>query len=1341
MPSETQASNGSGTAAIDEATNDLANGSSNGLPKSKKANGKTNGHSNGDVNASNGVNINGNEHVPSGDRSHRIQSFGPHTWEAGGPQSVAHAKVRTYTDNPNNKEFPRISKPVELMRNTYDVVVIGSGYGGGVAASRMARADQSVCLLERGKERWPGEYPSGFVDAFEELHVSGDFAPGFLSGKMVDGGDPTGLYHLIVGKGQNAFVGNGLGGTSLLNANIFLETDADTLAMKVWPKELRKEGELEKYYERARHMLQPEPYPDDWPELPKLTMLEKQAQALGLGQKFYRPPQTTRFIGGPNSTGVEMYPSALTGMDSTGVNDGSKSSTLVNYLADAWNWGAEMFCECEARYIKKHPDQEGYLVFFAWHGSKRGAFHSNLYEDLMWVHAKKCVFLGAGAIGSTEILLRSKKLGMKMSDKVGTGMSGNGDMLAFGYNTDDKVNAIGRTHPSPYNPVGPTITGVIDNRLGHDNPLDGYVIEEGAIPKALAPLFQFMLEKLPGSQLPTGQTLSDKVKHALSQQGSRLLGPYYKNGSIEKTQVYLIMSHDSNQAILSLEDDKPRLEFLGVGRSAHVEYLNDILKKATQAVGGTFVNNPFYAALGQQEITVHPIGGACLAKDGTADTGVTNQFGELLTGNGTETYPGVVVTDGAVVPTALGVNPFATITALAERSVEHAAESIGAEIDFETQNKTLDLFGEPQFPVEMRRVTATDLQVAKASALIEETKVSQSSGYGFSEVMSGFIHVAAGLDGDELEDYETASKTAEGLCEAARFFLSVKAWDTQKIVRRPDHSAMLTGTFICSSLPGSPFMVQRGDFQLFNLETMAPGTRNLTYDFDMTSVTGDIYHFHGYKVVDSSVALDPFKFWKATSTLYVTITKVENTYKRTVIGRGILHINPMDFLSEIFTLKPSGRNFISKIASTASFMGYFAKQSANLFFTPFTYLQYPAVTYSGYINDTPPDQSYKIKASDGVHTLMHMWESQNPDIPTKNLFLIPGASVDHQIFALPTIEVNAVNYFTRAGYRVYVTVHRICQLMVAENNWTTYDSRLDIKACLEYIRTHTDNGTKKIYTIAHCMGSVAFSSGLLDGTIPSSWILGIGCSQVFMNPIWATLNMAKVLAGPIPFDKLYKLIGGNWFSCSSSKDDSYFQQFLNQLLRFYPDTRAEMCNNVSCHRCSLVFGRLWNHRNLNEATHRQINRFFGGVNMTLLNLLMQMGHRGHVTANAPLYTALDTEKNIRRLQGIPFLLFSGSDNKVLTPESTDRTYSILRDTFGEDNYTRQVVPNYGHLDCWMGRQAYKDVFPMLREEVDRVTRGEGYRYHEPDWTNWDNWKPFPKPRPGSSLENSSLLLK
>lgn len=185
-------------------------------------------------------------------------------------------------------------------------------------------------------------------------------------------------------------------------------------------------------YQKARAVLDPQPYPEDWPKLPKLELLRKQAEALGMGEKFRRVDQTTRFRNGPNSCGVEMAPSALTGQDPTGVNDGSKTTTLVTYLADAWNWGAEMFCECEVRYIEKCQEREGYNVYFAWHGRNRGHFKANLHGDLMWVHARNAVFVGAGAIGTPEILLRSKEMGLSMSGLVGQNMSGNGDILAFG---------------------------------------------------------------------------------------------------------------------------------------------------------------------------------------------------------------------------------------------------------------------------------------------------------------------------------------------------------------------------------------------------------------------------------------------------------------------------------------------------------------------------------------------------------------------------------------------------------------------------------------------------------------------------------------------------------------------------------------------------------------------------------------------------------------------------------------------------------------------------------------------------------------------------------------------
>lgn len=108
------------------------------------------------------------------------------------------------------KDFHRLSKPIAQLKPSYDVVVIGSGYGGGVAASRMARAipRQSVCLLERGQERWPGEYPATLWAIISELRFTGRIKLLFTSFAF-DLGKRTGLYHWVVGRGSNVFVGSG----------------------------------------------------------------------------------------------------------------------------------------------------------------------------------------------------------------------------------------------------------------------------------------------------------------------------------------------------------------------------------------------------------------------------------------------------------------------------------------------------------------------------------------------------------------------------------------------------------------------------------------------------------------------------------------------------------------------------------------------------------------------------------------------------------------------------------------------------------------------------------------------------------------------------------------------------------------------------------------------------------------------------------------------------------------------------------------------------------------------------------------------------------------------------
>jgi hypothetical protein len=173
--------------------------------------------------------------------------------------------------------------------------------------------------------------------------------------------------------------------------------------------------------------------------------------------------------------------------------------------------------------------------------------------------------------------------------------------------------------------------------------------------------------------------------------------------------------------------------------------------------------------------------GACMSKDGTGEYGVTNHIGEVFTGNGNETLPGLIVTDGAVIPTALGVNLFATITVLAERSVKYTAKCrIFQNINMES-NDVLDLFGSPhQVNSDKQILHRRDTYpISEAKDLIRTTRAAKSNGFSFSEVMSGYIHVSSCLEGDKIEDYQTAAKTARGLCEKARFFLTVKAYTLQ----------------------------------------------------------------------------------------------------------------------------------------------------------------------------------------------------------------------------------------------------------------------------------------------------------------------------------------------------------------------------------------------------------------------------------------------------------------------------------------------------------------------------------------------------------------------------------
>jgi cholesterol oxidase len=565
--------------------------------------------------------------------------------------ALLHEHVRKLHSAPHPPA--RLSTPLANVADHYHVVVVGSGYGGGIAASRMARAGRRVCLLERGEELQPGEYPNTLLEMADALQLD-------LPEKHL--GKHTGLYDIRSNDQLDVLVGCGLGGTSLINANVALKPEPRVFEDSRWPAELRADvsAGLASGYAHAEEMLRPQPYPEGPPQLKKLTALAASAAGMGAQGSFYRPPINVTFQDGVNHVGEPQSACVRCGDCVSGCNFRAKNTVLMNYLPDARNHGAQIFTGAAVRHVERRDGC--WAVHFEAldvEEERRNGAPSSVTADV--------VIIAAGALGSTEILLRSRGEGLATSAQVGKRFSGNGDVLAFAYNADRAINGVGFGDLAPGGPeaVGPCIAGIVDLRnkpeLG-----SGIVIEEGSIPGgvgAAMPLLLAAAAKAAGRE--TDHSLHHHVREAEQELASLVRGP--RHGAVHNTQTFLVMSHDDGDGELQLQGDRLRVVWPGLEQKPIFNEVAEELRKATAALDGVYVSDPLWSkVLGHKLITVHPLGGCPMGV--SAEQGAVDHRGCVYSSErGTGTHEGLYVMDGSIVPRSLGVNPLFTISALAER--------------------------------------------------------------------------------------------------------------------------------------------------------------------------------------------------------------------------------------------------------------------------------------------------------------------------------------------------------------------------------------------------------------------------------------------------------------------------------------------------------------------------------------------------------------------------------------------------------------------------------------------------------------------------------------------------
>ena len=519
----------------------------------------------------------------------------------------------------------------------YDAVVVGSGFGGSITALRLAQAGRSVVVLERGRRYQPGEFPRNIrdTDALFWRHERRAAA--------------TGLYDLRFFSGLGVVVASGVGGGSLIYANIHIRPDSLVFDDPRWPASLNRRT-LDPYYDKVAAQIAIAPLPESL-AVPKRDAFRQAAAALS--RDIFDPDQAVTWPGDPTNAGHAGGGGGPAGgmcqmvaECEFGCPHGAKHSMDRTYLAEAERLGVEVRPGVVARVVR--PVDGGYAVAYRDTAGVAGSV------------AGRRVILAAGTLGTNEILLRSRSTagGLPgLSPALGHGFSANGDFLG-------SIQGANLALSPAYGPDVTSVMRFFDSAPEFTMAAPTF---NSAVMGVLASLGQ-----------PTGRwlRLAGPLWRALpwlmpAAFASGLLSrpsplPARHRGDPEHMTNLFCIGRDS--ATGRIRPTRRGIDITWAYRkdnAALIERMETAMESVAEVYGGTYAPIASWNMF-RRITTVHPLGG-CRVAD-TPAGGVVAPHGEV------HGYPGLFVADGSVIPTAIGFHPVMTIAAMAE----HTAESIVA---------------------------------------------------------------------------------------------------------------------------------------------------------------------------------------------------------------------------------------------------------------------------------------------------------------------------------------------------------------------------------------------------------------------------------------------------------------------------------------------------------------------------------------------------------------------------------------------------------------------------------------------------------------------------------------
>lgn len=516
----------------------------------------------------------------------------------------------------------------------WDVVIVGSGFGGAVSALRMAEKGYRVLVVEQGRVLNPEDLTAGGEDPKRLLYQPalglkrGYFAQEFYR-------------HVSLVRGV------GVGGGSLVWAAVMLEPPAAFYADPAWARFPARDwqSELAPHFDTARRMLGVTPNPrhtvqDHW--------LQQTAQALGVADSFStvpqaiyfgdaRSPAADPFFGG---AGPQRLGCRFCAQCATGCPYGAKNSLDKNYLHLAQQLGAQVLPERRVQRIRPLPTG-GYALDLAHPWDRTVALHT--------VTAEK-VIVSAGVVGTLELLLACRdrwKTLPALSPVLGQHVRTNSESIVPIVSRDPQVDVRDGATISSHFTWGRT--HVTQNRCSPSHRV--LALQTGPLVSDSVPWRRAI------------KTLWRLLRHPLD----ALLPLRTGKRFAQRTTLLTVMQAADNELAFALA---PRWRGGGLrsvvpqGQTRAPAFIPEanVLGETFAQVSGGLAGNSVLETLGNVSMTAHILGGCVMGGD--AGTGVIDERHEVFG------YPGLYVVDASAIPANVGVNPSLTITAMAERAMD-----------------------------------------------------------------------------------------------------------------------------------------------------------------------------------------------------------------------------------------------------------------------------------------------------------------------------------------------------------------------------------------------------------------------------------------------------------------------------------------------------------------------------------------------------------------------------------------------------------------------------------------------------------------------------------------------